>query len=215
MIISLKNPFICLSVMVKNSVILLLFLLPYFSIAQRLDRFAGFDASGNKTGYQHIKSYYGFIDSLMKPEINKEGLKCYYVYFSLSDTLTDLGIRIVNPVPELAMPDKGDEVSDNYYEHEKDKSGAFNPHITLQKKQTGIEPGNMQWESFNFIRDDKDKPDPATTVLRIIDKKKNRLVPNQYRIVISSSSNNEIRSGFLVQLGSMGIIKSVKLTMQP
>lgn len=201
--------------MVKNSVILLLFLLPYITAAQRLDRFAGVDASGKITGYQHIKSYYGFIDSLQKPEINKEGLKCYFLYFTLYDTLSDLGIRILNPVPELAMPDKGDEVSEKYYEHEKDKSGAFNPHISLERQQISNEPGALQWERFNFIKEDKDKPDATSTVLRITDEKKTRLLPNTYRIVISTTSKQEISSGFLVQLGSMGIIKSVKLTMQP
>jgi hypothetical protein len=184
-------------------------LLTSICYGQRLDRFAGPSDLGRNYGYPQIKNYYGYIDSTQTPDEVRDGKEYYFLYFTLTAEIPDIGIRIVNPVPTLAMPDKGDVVSENYYEHEKEKSGRWNTWMALE-----YEPADMTgWLLLEFNDDGKESPYANNSVIRIKDKKNIRLLPGNYRIVISSSEKKEkIVGGFLVQVGSWGNIKTLELS---
>lgn len=185
---------------------LLLVFLSFYTMAfsQRLERFAG-KLDGRKIGYTHIKGYYGFIGADSIPDSTFGGKEFYFLYFQLDDTITDLGIRIVNPVPELCMPDKGDVVDDLYYEHEKEKSGRFNTWLSLERRTEGF------WTAIASNDDGNEIPEGTNSVIRI-NTRKQPLHPGSYRIVISSSEPEKIKGGYLVQLGSYTSIKQIKFS---
>jgi hypothetical protein len=193
--------------MIRMTLFICLLLTATSCWCQRLEHFAAFDAQGRKIGYTHIRNYYGFIESDSRPDTVIQGKEVYFLYFHLNDTLPDLGLRIVNPVPALCMPSTGDAVSDNYYAHEQDKSGRFNTWMALER-----EDAPSEWRQIEFNDDGKEAPEATNSIIRIDDKKNYRLVPGNYRVVITSSKKEKLAGGFLVQSGSYGNIKSMNFS---
>ncbi|MEP7264966.1 MAG: LipL32 family surface lipoprotein [Bacteroidota bacterium] len=201
--------------MKKISALISLVLLVTICHAQRLERFADSNNSGRQTGYQHIKNYFDFIDSLQVPDAILEEGSFYYIYFSLADTLPNLGLRIVNPVPVYAMPDKGDEVTTNYYANEKNVTAVFNSWMALEKDTAMNENGLRTYMRIAANDDGKEVPEYTNSIIRMHSKKNEFITPGNYRIAISSSKKEKITGRFLLQLGSDGNIKQVKLSSQP
>ena len=168
---------------------------------QRLERFAGKDASGKMYGYPHIKNYFGYLDETMAPDsLSSEG-RYFFLYFTTMDTVSDIGIRIVNPVPTMCMPDKGDVVANNYYEHEQEKSGRFKSKLALEYKKEG------SWETVAL----SNGKDGSANTIRIHDNS-HVVIPGNYRISVFAPKEEKLIGGFLIQVGSFSNIKSLLLT---
>ena len=215
----------------KNILILLFFF--YFggmpdSTAQRLDRFGAETGSSNRngiihrTGYTDIKSYYGYIEPGAAPDQLRGGRYYFYLYFYISDTLPEAGIRIIAPVPALIAPNKGDFVSETYYAKEKEKSLTFNTWIELEraeqiksKEEISKKIDDATWKLLGFNDDAAEMFNKTNSLLRIKSNPREPLIPGLYRVAFTSSGKKEdVKGGFLIQVGSTVLLPGLKLTKQ-
>ena len=130
------------------------------------------------------------------------------MYFWLNDSVTELAARLISPVPWVVMPDKGDLVSDNYYENEKDKATYFDPWISLDrakeisnvddiskiKKRSWI-PLAYNDDSSELFRQPSGKA--YNSLLRI-----KSASAGLYRISFTSYKKGKVRGGYLIQIGT-------------
>ena len=186
--------------------------LPAAVSAQRLGRFGKGDTGQGETAYGTIKSYFGYADSTTFPAEMISDTGYYIIYFTLADSVPDLGLRLISPVPALVFPDRGDRVSDNYYENEKKRNASFDPImylqvLTLQTEGDSIITGSQEWKNIAFNDDSRELSPPASSLIRL----KQPLPPGAYRIAFKSK-DNKVKGGYLVQLGSSGPVSNVKLS---
>jgi hypothetical protein len=169
--------------------------------AQRPDKFCR-DMEGKKIVYNDVKSYYGYIAPGAPADEVVEGKRVFYIYFALNDSLEELAVRLVHPVPDLAMPDKGDIVADEYYQHEHEQSASFDGRIFLQRCASGSRDqlAKCRWK---MIFDDN-----AASVIRLYTKKD--IIPAVYRIGITTAKPQEMQGGYLVQIGSTSMMQGMK-----
>ena len=196
------------------------------SQAQRLDRFGadtGSEARGGVTrriAYEDIKSFYGYIKPGAEASEIRDGKSFFYLYFVINVTLPEVGMRIITPVPDVVMPDKGDVVAENYYENEKDKKNTFDSWIALERAENLNEINNdlsqykeLKWQQLGFNDDSKEAENKTNSVLRLKTSAKQAIAPGLYRIAFTTmKEKEEVKGGFLIQLGSTVGLPGVKLT---
>ncbi len=194
--------------------------------AQRLDRFGADTGSETRNGIPHrigytdIKNYFGYIEPGAPADGIQEGKNIFFLYTYINDTLPEIGVRIITPLHETVSPNKGDFVSENYYENEKERTNSFNSWIALEyadniKSQADIStnPKGILWDQLGFNDDSNELYNKTNSVLRIKSTTKKTLKPGLYRIVFSSAKEKEVvKGGFLIQLGSTISLPGVKLT---
>ena len=193
--------------------------------AQRLDRFGAETGSEDRDGFIHrngytgIVSYYGYIKPGSVPDDMRDGKSLYYLYFYLNDSLPEIGARIIAPVPRVIMPGKGDLVADNYYLNEKDKTHTFNTWLAIERAYSIKNFADITtkfdktgWLQLSFNDDADEMFNKTNSLIRIINSAKKNIIAGLYRIVISTSGKEEVKGGFLIQLGSTSGLPGVRLT---
>ncbi len=195
------------------------------SKAQRLDRFG----SANRISYAKIVSWFGYADSLSKPDLILNDTAYYSLYFWLSDSASEIGARIISPVPEVVMPDRGDLVSENYYASEKDKTNYFDTWISLElAKEISVpeEIGRTKtatWIPLGYNDDSSELfPQPSgnsyNSLMRIKSKQdtsEKHLSAGLYRIRFTSYKKGKVRGSYLIQVGTTNFQPSLRLVKNP
>ena len=213
---------------IRLIIVLYFFAAATISNAQRLDRFGAETGSSNRNGsvhrlgYTDIKSYYGYIEPGSVPDKLSGGRFYYYLYFYISDTLPEIGVRMIAPVPELISPDKGDFASENYFAMEKEKSLSFNTWIELEraeqiksKEEISEKIDDATWKLLGFNDDAEEMFNKTNSLLRLKSNPREPLIPGLYRVAFTSSGKKEeVKGGFLIQVGSTVLLPGVKLTKQ-
>ncbi|MFN0190318.1 MAG: LipL32 family surface lipoprotein [Bacteroidia bacterium] len=195
-----------------------LFLLLYSSLcnAQRLAPFGSetnkreYGERINRSPYDASVSYFECIDSV-NSFVVKENEKAFYtLYFFIDDTLTELGIRVLSPLPELTSPNKGHFATENFYTS-KNKSKGFNSFLSISKAD-GLEKRNEllnykaepTWKLMGENDDSKEMENQENSLIRLINGKNNVFLwPGLYRIQISTSEKKELIGSFLLQTGTI------------
>lgn len=191
--------------------------------AQRLDRFA----SKARVSYGKTITYFGYLSPGNQPDEISNGKNFYYLYFQLPDSVAELGIRMISPVPAVVMPDKGDLVTENYYSNEKDKTNYFDPWIAIEKAEN---PKHFlqndtaaKWITIGFNDDSSElfwQPNGKrnNALLRIINKQQptdKKIAPGFYRICFTDNKQPEVKGSFVVQLGTAHKLPGLKLLKNP
>jgi hypothetical protein len=187
------------------------------SDGQRLDRFG----SANRISYNKISSYFGYADSLNKPDETRKDTGYYFMYFWLNDSVAETGVRLISPVPDVVMPDRGDLVSDNYYENEKDKTNYFDTWISLERTPEIVAKENIPgfktaaWVQLGFNDDSSELfPQPSgnlyNSLLRI-----KKLPAGLYRVRFTSYKKGKVRGSYLLQVGITTALPFLKLVKNP
>lgn len=93
---------------------------------QRLSPFLSVTLNASHPGgevvpFENTISYFDYIDLESGTDTLYEGQPVYYLYFSLPDDVTELGVRFISPVPELFFADRGDLESDTFQALPKEK----------------------------------------------------------------------------------------------
>jgi hypothetical protein len=172
--------------------------------AQRLDRFG----KANRISYDRIATYFGYADSLSKPDEVRNDTGYYHMYFWLNDSVSELGVRMISPVPEVVMPDRGDLVSENYYENEKDKVNYFDPWISLERSNEisilsdVAKTKTETWIPLAFNDDSAElfkqpSGNAYNSLLRI-----RSATAGLYRIRFTSYKKGKVRGSYLIQVGA-------------
>jgi hypothetical protein len=188
--------------------------------AQRLDRFGNAD----RISYNKIITYFGYADSLMKPDEIRNDTGYYHMYFWLDDSVSELAVRIFSPVPYVVMPDRGDLVSANYYENEKDKTNYFDTWISLEHAKQLSKEINIttaEWIQLGYNDDSSELfPQPSgkryNSLLRIKHETgfANPLEAGLYRISFTSYKKGKVRGSYLIQVGTTSKMQ-LKLVKNP
>jgi hypothetical protein len=200
--------------------LLFLFLSSSLSNAQRLSLF-GSETSQRKYGeqvnrnpYEASLSYFECIDSGNAFVVKEKGKEFYTLYFFIEDTLTELGIRVLSPVPELTSPNKGHLATEDFY-NSKNKNKGFNSLLRISKAD-GLEKRNelinhsteLSWKLMGENDDSKEMENPENSLIRIVNGKNNIFLwPGLYRIQISTSEKEELIGSFLLQTGTIPAVK--------
>lgn len=207
------------------SILLLNFLIVVSSTGQRLERFGaetGMEERNgivHRSGYSGLVNYYGYIKHGASPDDMRNGKPVFYLYFYLNDTLPEIGVRLITPVPEVVFPDKGDIVSENYLQNENEKSGTFNSWIILERAYSiksfadiATKLDKTGWLRLDQNDDADELLNKTNSLLRIKATDKQFIPPGLYRVGISTLKNDEVKGGFLLQLGATIALPGVKLS---
>ena len=200
--------------------LLFLFLSASLSIAQRLPLF-GSETSQRKYGeqvnrnpYDASLSYFECIDPGNAFVVNENGKEFYTLYFLIEDTLTELGFRVLSPVPELTSPNKGHLATEDFY-NSKNKSKGFNSFLSISKAN-GLEKRNEllqfkdepTWKLIGENDDSKEMDNPENSLIRIVNGKNNIFLwPGLYRIQIATPEKKELIGSFLLQTGTIPAVQ--------
>jgi hypothetical protein len=197
-----------------------LFLLLYSSLcnAQRLSPFGSetnkreYGERVSRSPYDASLSYFECIDSGSTFVMHENEKKFYTLYFFIDDTLTEVGVRVLSPVPELTSPNKGHFATEEFYNSKNRKKG-FNTFVSLTKAGTINSRSDLSfikkepdWFLIGQNDDSKEMDNPENSLFRVINGKNNiHLSPGLYRIRISSSEkdNANLIGSFLLQLGAI------------
>jgi len=197
-----------------------LFLLLYSSLcnAQRLAPFGSetnkleYGERVNRIPYDASVSYFECIDSgstFIRHENEKE---FYTLYFFIDDSLSEIGLRVLSPVPELTSPNKGHFATEEFY-NSKNRNKGFNTFVSLTKAGTIKNRSDLsdfkkepEWFIIGQNDDSKEMDNPENSLFRVMNGKNNiYLSPGLYRIRISSSEINKesLIGSFLLQIGAI------------
>lgn len=119
----------------------------------------------------------------------------YTLYFVLNDSLQELAVRLLSPLPELTSPNKGNIVRDGYYAFDKKNSQGFDGRICLDFSSTTED--STQWTSIPLLIDKNNVPGNSTW--RHYDRK---LSPGTYRLRIFTTLPEKMRGAFMLETGS-------------
>jgi hypothetical protein len=161
----------------------------------------GFPTITNPLPYEKPQTLFEYIDSTCTFLNQKKTGWTYTVYFEIKDSLQELGIRIISPLPDLLSPAKGDIMTNAFQEKpEKDNTG-FKPEIYLLKAVA-------KSEDMNFIEMQDMTPlkmkDRLHPTIRLVSKdEKNLLAPGIYKLVIFTQDRSKPSGAFALQFGSI------------
>jgi hypothetical protein len=207
----MKSPFLPL---------LFLFLCSSLSNAQRLSLFGSetnkrvYGEQVNRNPYDASLSYFECIDQGNTFVVKENGKEFYTLYFFIEDTLTEVGFRVLSPVPELTSPNKGHLATEDFY-NSKNKSKGFNSLVRISKA-AGLEKRNEllndksepSWKLMGENDDSKEMDNPKNSLIRIVNGKNNIFLwPGLYRIQISTSEKEEFIGSFLLQTGTIPAVQ--------
>ena len=210
---------------------LLLFLqiltVPGMVTAQRLDRFgsvsSGLYRNGKPAGiaYQQYIRYFGFISEPTDVQDHPVRRTIGRLYFILTDSVTELGLRILSPVPQMAFPDKGDHVSENYFLNEKDKARFFNPQLRLYLARPNPQlPAGQAEEWILLAENDNSRELPmqpdgkyGNALLRLYDKKdpsKKSIAAGTYKIELLNADSTTCSGSYIIEAGCTSELRVMK-----
>ena len=201
-------------------VISILLLCSSLANAQRLSPFGSetnkrtYGEQVNRNPYDASLSYFECIDFGNAFVVKENGKEFYTLYFFIDDTLTEIGFRILSPVPELTSPNKGHLVTEDFY-NSKNKNKGFNTFLSISKAD-GLEKRNdlllikaePTWKIIGESDDSKEMENPENSLIRIVNGKNNIFLwPGLYRIQISAAEKEELIGSFLLQTGTIPAVQ--------
>lgn len=206
------------------SLVLTVFILfPGMGLSQRLDPFTSHTDQNSDKGaaeripYTATTGFYDFISDGQLPDSVVNGQPYYYVYFRIPLEVTEIGVRMISPVPSYVYPDAGDVVTDTY-ESNKKSAAYFNPFLFLEQ---GV-PGNATNLSFQMDKWEllEKNDDHSELMAQPSGKNTNSLLrvfagpypPGIYRIKFRASEKNVPQGSYLIQFGCIPGVKRMKIS---
>jgi hypothetical protein len=168
----------------------------------------------NRNPYDTQGSYFEYIGDENTFLQTEKGKEIYTLYFFIEDTLTELGIRVLSPVPELTSPNKGHIATEDFLNC-KNRSEGFNSfvsisiadHIHVIKELSGLAT-QPTWKVIGENDDSKEMENPENSLIRIVNGKNNIFLwPGLYRIQISAPDKKELIGSFLLQTGTIPAVQ--------
>ncbi len=158
------------------------------------------------TPYDYTQSYFEFIGD-KNPFIKQvNDSDNYVIYFFLDDSLSELGIRVLSPIPPLTTPNKGNIATDEYSMHSTELNKGFDAHIALfravgnhKREELNLADDRYEWLTIAENDNNYEMRDYKNPLLRI----ENASIPaGLYMISIGSREYKKLKGSFLLQIGS-------------
>jgi hypothetical protein len=205
----------------KSSVIFFYcFLICFSAPAQRLDRFAmsKFAAGGERgVAYPLQKNFYAKFPSDTIPSYVKNDTTYYFVYLWLPESVKELGLQIISPVPEFASAAKGDYEAEDYHDSLKKAGKYFAPKLLIERVLNINSPeeifGKENKVAYRLVGRNDNPDEKNHSLMRFgVTEKDTALAPaGLYCITIASAENKKPEGAFVLQVGVTEIIAGLKL----
>ncbi|MBK5286214.1 MAG: hypothetical protein JJE25_12515 [Bacteroidia bacterium] len=198
---------------------LLLFFLSTSLSAQRMEKFGN-----NGIAYSVIKTLYGIIPTKnIESHVVKDTVN-YYVYLWIPDSVSEISVRLISPVPRFVSPNKGESITEDYLDPPATSyKKYFVPEFRLEKSinATAAEDvfsKSLLWKIIEKSRNSSDNFAQQSEIingalLRVFNnaKKNIRLTAGLYRIQFSAQKEKNPEGTFLLQVGIPQMIPAMKL----
>jgi hypothetical protein len=200
--------------------VLFVLTLPYFSSAQRLERFGN-----NGISYAVIKTLYGIIPTKNIPSAPIKDTINYFVYLWLPDSVSEISMRLISPVPSFVYPNTGEKITEDYQDPpDTSYKKYFDPEVRLEKSlnadapEDAFQKSNLLWKRLGFNDNSavllaQPSGEKNNSLLRVVvNQKKNiRLTTGLYRIRFRAHAEKNPAGTFMLQVGLMEMIPGIKL----
>lgn len=163
--------------------------------------------------YEKPVRYFDYIKQTDPPAIMDSNMVSYYLYFTLSDKVNELGIRLLSPVPELASPNRGDIETESYMALSlAEKSNWFDAGFVLEFGSLSAE--NTFTMVYHLVENHQSKEAPPqpdgsyhNALYRLV---REDLPAGDYRItlVIERNELSTLPTGsYLLEIGTVPAVK--------
>jgi hypothetical protein len=155
--------------------------------------------------YEKVQTRFEYIDSTCAfLQLKKTGWS-YTAYFEITDSLQELGLRIISPLPDLLSPHKGDVTTSSFDEKPFNDKTGFHAEWYLFKATNNS--GELNFAELKDMTPEKLK-DRTHPEFRIVDNGDSlRLPPGIYKLILLSRDRNKPAGSFAIQFGSIPRIR--------
>lgn len=181
--------------------------------AQRLDPFTSMSGNYERNGitrmvpYARITNYYGYTD-LQKQQ------DTIIIYFQLTDSIAELGVRILSPAPDISTARPGDEVMDIFIDKPEKMKEYFNPVLKLEKLLDG------KWLQVAQNTDSPEAPpgpdgNRTNAIIRMFNNGKDArksLGPGLYRIAFTEQKSPDYKGSYMISVGTLDQDPEIELS---
>lgn len=172
--------------------------------------------------YANSVNYFGYIDGDVKPDAQINGKDAYFIYMWVPGALDELGVRMISPVGDLAEPEKGDFVQDNFSaKFKSDDDTWFDTWLRVERMDV-VDPASIaQGGKVIQVLDEDDDGDDTyeekrhsqyNSLVRIqteVGSPTKALVRGLYRISLTTFKKGKVEGSFVATVGTN--IPGVKL----
>lgn len=165
--------------------------------------------------YANTVEYFGYIDSDVKPDAVINDKNAYFIYMWVPGAIDELGVRMISPVGDLATPEKGDFVQDNFTKKfSKDDKTWFDTWLRVERMDV-VDASNIKQASkaIQVLDEDDDGDDTYeekrhskyNSLVRIkteLSSPTKALVRGLYRISLTTYKRGEVEGSFVTTIGS-------------
>ncbi len=199
------------------------------ALSQRLDLFGAENGKYLRNGVERRIAYAGIIswfdyaekDSISNDSLN--GQPVHFLYFYLPDSTSELGIRLISPVPEKVFPEGGDFATEIFWKNKNKKESYFDPEIILQQAiginfplDSSLKENEIVW--IDLGKNDNSEeliPQPNglrnNSLVRVLKSNSLKLDRGLYRIAFKSAKNKAIQGSYIIQIGALVPLKGMKI----
>ncbi len=186
---------------------------------QRLELFTSASGIGSMNGldkvpYPYVSALFDFIEENASPDTLIDNQPCYYVYFKVPYEVTEIGVRMISPVPSYYFAEAGNIVTTNF-EAKPKSTKYFNPWIAVEKKvQDSLDVTKYIWEMLGKNEDSEEviaQPDNRKTN-SLIQLTGGPYAPGIYRVKFRGEINKLCHGSYLMQFGFLPEVKRVQIS---
>ena len=195
--------------------ILALFIQTGTSFGQRLEQFGSETGKRNmgervnRIPYEKVISYFDYIKDKPDSSTQTKSIRQLDLYFFLEDTLIELGLRVLSPVPELVTPRKGDIATNEFFENTNRSYSGFDPKVKLSRAKGSFKKEDLGSKKFSpswIVLAENDNQEEMFrkeySLLRIVSNATGIvLYPGLYCISITGEEKKDLQGSFLLQAG--------------
>jgi hypothetical protein len=165
--------------------------------------------------YANTVNYFGYIDKDVPADAVINNKDAYFIYVWIPSAVDELGVRMISPVGDLASPEDGDFVQQNF--ENKVKSGDdtwFDTWLRVERMDV-IDPKNIKQaaKAIQVLDEDDDGDDTYeekrhsqyNSLVRIkteLGSPTKALVRGLYRIALTTYKPGEVEGSFVTTVGS-------------
>jgi len=165
--------------------------------------------------YANTVEYFGYIDADVKPDAVINDKDAYFIYMWVPGAIDELGVRMISPVGDLAKPEDGDFVQDNFSKKfSEDDKTWFDTWLRVERMDV-VDPSNIKKakEAIQVLDEDDDGDDTYeekrhseyNSLVRIkteLGSPTKALVRGLYRISLTTFKRGKVEGSFVTTIGS-------------
>lgn len=174
------------------------------------------EAHGERLPYERTTSFFDFLNDTDPYNTIVSGQPAVYIYLYLPSDITELGIRIISPVPELFFADRGDIETDQFSALSPvQRNSWFDPGMRLEK--ISLDSNNNFSDVTLLDSNSESREVPALPNSKfenpLIRLTADTIKAGYYRITLINEKPETHKNGsFVIQIGTVPKVKGIKIS---